>query len=112
MPAIYPSLIATNPSQLNQILDRLIPYCHGFHLDVMDGRFVPNVSMDIHSINAIAAKTPKPVWVHLMVQNPKAMIESLMLQPGSIVSFHVESDAGILNLINFIKEKNICRALQ
>lgn len=105
MPALYPSLMAANPLHLEQELNRLTPYCHGFHIDVMDNHFVPNLTMGPSFINELAHTARKPLWVHLMVQHPKTMIESLNLQPGTIVSFHIESEGEILKTINFIKEK-------
>jgi ribulose-phosphate 3-epimerase len=105
MPALYPSLLAANTSQLNQLLDQLTPYCHGFHLDIIDQSFVPNATIDSESINAIAHKARKPVWVHLMVKDPKSVIQSLSLQHGSIVSFHAGCGDKILDTINFINEK-------
>lgn len=105
MPALYPSLLAANPGDHTHIIEHLGPYCHGFHLDIVDDTFVPHAIIDIESINTLAHKARKPLWVHLMVKNPKSTIERLMLQHGSIVSFHLESVDGILDVINFINEK-------
>lgn len=105
MPAIYPSLIAADLLNLQNEIARLGPYCDGYHIDVMDNHYVPNLTMGPDFVNAIARIAPKPVWVHLMVDKPENLMERLILPPGSILTIHFEKIEEILHIIKHIKEK-------
>lgn len=101
---IYPSLMAADPLNLENEINLLEPYCAGFHLDVMDNHFVPNITWGAHTINAIA-KRGKPVWLHLMVEKPELFYDTLSLPIDSIVSFHIESEVDAFGFIKIIREK-------
>lgn len=103
--AIYPSLISADILNLERVIRDLEPFCAGFHIDIMDGHFVPNLTMGPLFANALAKITKKPLWVHIMAENPESMIETLHLTSGSIISIHIESKKNINNLISQIKEK-------
>ena len=105
MPTIYPSLIGGNQLNLQKEIETLDPHCAGYHLDVMDNHFVPNLTMGPDVVNAIATVTNRQLWVHLMVENPENIIERLVLPPESIVSFHLETTESPTPLIKRIKEK-------
>jgi ribulose-phosphate 3-epimerase len=75
MPRIYPSIIAANPLTLADTIKQLDPYCAGFHCDVMDNHFVPNLTFGAATVNAIDAASTKPVWVHLMVDDASHLKE-------------------------------------
>ncbi len=107
MPNLYPSLISADLLNLEKTIHALESYCAGFHLDVMDNHFVPNLTMGPDFVNAIARACNKPVWVHLMVDTPETLIESLNLKPGSTVSFHIEATDKILDCIKNITEKKL-----
>ena len=104
MVRIYPSLMGADPLNLENEIALLEPYCAGFHLDVMDNHFVPNITWGANTINAIAQRG-KPVWVHLMLEEPDLFYSTLSLPADSIVSFHIESKVDILGLIKIIREK-------
>jgi ribulose-phosphate 3-epimerase len=91
MSAIYPSLISADQQNLAHIIKDLDPYVAGYHLDVMDNHFVPNLTWNAHAVNTIAQLTNHSAWVHLMVINPIDWIDTLTLKPHSIVSFHAEA---------------------
>lgn len=102
---IYPSLMAADQQNLEKTIQLLEPHCQGFHLDVMDNIFVPNVTWTADEVNEIAFKIDKLVWVHLMVDNPVAFYRALLLKKGSLVSFHIESGIDIFGAIKTIREK-------
>ena len=85
---IYPSLMAADPLNIGAIITQLSRWCHGFHLDLMDDHYVPNIALSPATINAIARITDKHLWIHLMVTNPLSWPPRLTLPPGSIISFH------------------------
>ena len=103
---IYPSIISADHLHIKQEIDRLEPYCAGFHVDVMDNHFVPNLTSGIPLIDALCRGVSKQLWIHLMVDDVRPWIEKLFLPAGSIVSFHIESKGGALDPIKMITEKN------
>lgn len=63
-----------------------------FHLDVMDGTFVPNISFGFPVISAIAKKAKKPLDVHLMIVHPEKYVERFARETGAaMISFHYEA---------------------
>lgn len=67
------------------------PHVDGFHIDVMDNHFVPNLTVGLQFIWAITQVITKPLWIHLMVDNPHDWIEKLSIPKNSIISFHYEA---------------------
>jgi len=103
---IYPSLMVVLEANLKKEVDALAPYCAGFHLDIMDGIFVPNTFWyNAQQVNEVV-KCAQRVWIHLMVENPLSFYDQLFLPDGSLVSFHIESCVDIFSFIKIIKEKN------
>ena len=106
MPALYSSLIAANQLSLGPTLDALDAYADGYHLDIMDNHFVPNLTWGHGMINAIATHTKRQLWVHLMVDNPGIWVEQLQLPQESIVTFHIESTTDPLRIIHALQKKD------
>lgn len=88
---IYPSLMSADLLNLEKVIKTLEPHCDGFHIDIMDNHFVPNLTWGPDLTNAIAKATKKPLLVHLMVEKPEDMITKFKLTPQSIISFHLEA---------------------
>ncbi len=105
MAKIFPSLILTDLMNLATEVERLAPYCDGFHVDVMDNHFVPNLTIGPVVVNALGTISPKPLWVHLMVSNPTSIIDALILPAGTMITFHYESNGEKRELIKRIKDK-------
>lgn len=103
---IFPSLINADLLNLQHVLNLLDPYAPGYHLDVMDNHFVPNLTWGHQFINRIAHATPRPVDVHLMIDNPASFLTRLQLPPHSTVIFHIESTSEPRLAINHIIENN------
>ncbi|MBA3751479.1 ribulose-phosphate 3-epimerase [Candidatus Dependentiae bacterium] len=91
---IFPSLISSDLLQIKQTLELLDPLVEGYHLDIMDFHFVPNLTWGPAFVNAIRAATKKQLFVHLMVDNPEQYFDLFSLQEDDIVSFHYESPSG------------------
>jgi len=62
-----------------------------FHLDIMDGTFVPNISFGFPVVKAIASKAKKPMDVHLMIVHPEKYIPRFAETGASMISFHLEA---------------------
>lgn len=72
----------------------------------MDNHFVPNLTWGHQFTNAIASKSKHPImWVHLMVTDPGSFLGRFNIRPDSIVSFHLEVNIDVLQMINEIKLK-------
>ena len=65
-----------------------------FHIDIMDGRYVPNFAMSLNDMKYIASATKKPLDVHLMIEHPNNMIEMFLthLRKGDTVYIHPEAE--------------------
>ena len=79
------------------------------HIDIMDGSFVPNITLGFDLINSIKKVTDIPLDIHMMVYDPAKFIERMNLTENDIVSVHYESDIHIHRTLEFIKNKG-CKA--
>ena len=75
------------------------------HIDVMDGHFVPNITIGPLFVEFIRKITRKPLDVHLMIENPSSYVETFIDAGADIVTVHVETDPHLLRTIDFIKSK-------
>ncbi len=105
MTRIFPSLISADLLNLQQEIEQMNQYCVGYHLDIMDNHFAPNLIFGPDIVNSICRVTRRQLWAHLMVEKPDELIEKLLLPPGSILSFHFEATSRDEILINRLKEK-------
>lgn len=63
------------------------------HIDVMDGRFVPNITLGAPVVKRLRPHTDKPFDVHLMVEHPEAQIDAFAAAGADMITFHVETAA-------------------
>lgn len=110
---IFPSLISANLLQLDQVITELDPFCAGYHLDVMDFHFVPNLTFGPDFINAIRQKTTKQLQVHLMVDYPEIYLDRLHLKENDSICVHIESrtNIGITQICKRIREKGLIASI-
>jgi len=94
--AIFPSLISADLLNLHQEIKTLEPYCQGFHIDVMDFHFVPNLTWGFAFIESIASATNLPLSIHLMVDEPEAFARRLKPRQGDTITFHIEAVTKII----------------
>ena len=80
-----------------------------FHIDVMDGHFVPNISYGMPVIKAIKKYATKPLDVHLMIEKPERYIEEFANIGADIITVHYESTVHLHRTITQIKDTG-CKA--
>jgi len=73
------------------------------HVDIMDGHFVPNISIGPAVVAAINRSTDLPLHVHLMIYNPFGFVEQFVRAGADLVSFHFEATEDVEETLNFIK---------
>ncbi len=107
MSPLYPSLIAANLLNLKKEITLLDPHVPGYHIDIMDFHFVPNLAMSPDLVNAIRKTTNKPFLVHLMVEYPERYFDKINLRKGDTVSVHPEapSELSIRDLLEAIRQR-------
>ncbi|OGO16067.1 MAG: ribulose-phosphate 3-epimerase [Chloroflexi bacterium RBG_16_48_7] len=77
------------------------------HVDVMDGHFVPNISVGIPIVEALKKLTSVPLDVHLMIQNPSQYVREFAKAGADIITVHVETDPHLYRLIENIKAMDV-----
>lgn len=77
------------------------------HLDIMDGSFVPNITLGFDIVNAVKSITDIPLDVHMMVNQPSRFIDMLKLDKNDYLCVHYESDIHIHRTLEQIRNKGI-----
>ena len=105
---IAPSILSADFSNLGEDVKKLHNSGADFiHIDVMDGRFVPNISFGMPIIKAIRNKTDKVFDVHLMIEEPSKYIDDFIAAGADLITIHYESEKHIDRAIQYIKSKGI-----
>lgn len=91
MVQIAPSMLAADFLNLEKDVELVNRHADLFHLDVMDGIFVPNISYGFPVVDAIARKASKPLDAHLMIVNPENYVERFAKSGAAMLSFHLNA---------------------
>lgn len=78
-----------------------------FHLDVMDGSFVPNFGMGLQDIEYICKTATKPCDVHLMIENPSKYIDKFAKLGANIIYIHPETDSHACRTLQMIRDAGV-----
>jgi ribulose-phosphate 3-epimerase len=105
MSILYPALSADDITTAQKIIQQIDPYISGYQIDIMDGQLVPTITKGFDFVNEFAGLTYKQLWIHLMVEKPDDWLDQFFMQPGSIVSLHIESQFNMIRVVNRIHEK-------
>lgn len=77
------------------------------HVDVMDGRFVPNLTIGPPVVKALRKETSLPLDVHLMIEHPDQLIESFVAAGADYLTVHVEADVHVNRTVARIRELGV-----
>lgn len=105
---IAPSILAADFSKLaEEVREVEAAGAELIHIDVMDGHFVPNITMGAIVVEALRPVTKLPLDVHLMIQNPDAYIEQFADAGADYITVHVEACTHLHRTLQFIKSKGV-----
>ncbi|MFM8485352.1 MAG: ribulose-phosphate 3-epimerase, partial [Bacteroidota bacterium] len=102
---IAPSLLAADFTRLSeemQMVNR--SEADWFHVDVMDGRFVPNITFGMFIVEAMKKMAEKPLDVHLMIVEPEKYIESFRKAGADVITVHYEVCPHLHRTVHQIRE--------
>lgn len=102
---ISASILSSNFSQLGEEVKRVEKAgADLIHIDVMDGHFVPNITIGPLVVNSLRVKTELPLDVHLMVENPEWFIEAFRKAGSDILTVHQEACLHLHRVLTKIRE--------
>lgn len=81
--------------------------CDLVHVDVMDGHFVPNLTIGPVVVNAVAKAATKPLDIHLMVENNSFFADLFLPLKPKFLTFHIEEDKHPMRLIDHIRKNGV-----
>jgi ribulose-phosphate 3-epimerase len=105
---IAPSILSADFSQLAREIEKVEKAgANLIHLDVMDGHFVPNITIGPPAIASIRKITNLPLDVHLMIEEPERYLDDFIRAGANWISVHVEADTHLDRTLHYLQEKGI-----
>lgn len=106
---IAPSILSANFAKLGEEIKAVENSgADWIHIDIMDGHFVPNLTIGPVVVKSIRPVTKLPLDVHLMIENPEKYVESFVKAGADIITFHIEARGDpreVIKLIRYFKKK-------
>lgn len=105
MALVSPSLLSADFGNLQRDIEMLNSgACDWFHLDVMDGVFVPNISFGFPVMEAVARAARKPLDVHLMIVEPQKFLPQVKALGAKVMNVHYEACTHLHRVVQQIKD--------
>lgn len=102
--AIWPSILAADLAELAAAARSVETVAAGLHVDMMDGRFVPNLTMGPPVLRALRRHTSLPLEAHLMVERPETLLDDLQKAGATRVLVHAEATVHLQRVLARIRE--------
>ena len=101
---ISPSILSADFANLERDIKRVeAAGADWLHIDVMDGHFIPNITIGVPVVQSIKKVASIPLDVHLMIENPDKFVEAFAKAGADIITFHYEAVDDVMYVINLIK---------
>ena len=108
MTMVSPSLLSVDFGNMQRDIEMLnASECDWYHLDVMDGVFVPNISFGFPVMQAMAKHATKPLDVHLMIVQPEKFIKEVKALGARVMNVHYEAFIHLHRVIQAIKAEGM-----
>ncbi len=101
---ISPSILSADFARLADELRLIEDFADYVHVDVMDGHFVPNITIGPLVVEAVKRSTRLPLDVHLMIDRPERHVESFARAGSDIITVHAEATKHLHRVVESIKE--------
>jgi ribulose-phosphate 3-epimerase len=101
---IAPSLLGADKADIGGVVAQLDDHIDVFHIDVMDGHFVPNISFGPSLVESVRPRTSRPLDVHLMVERPERWVSVYRDAGADWISVHTEATAHLERTVSVIRE--------
>ncbi len=102
---LAPSILSADFARLGeQIAEAEAAGADLVHVDVMDGHFVPNITIGPMVVSAVRRSTSLPVHVHLMIEEPQAFVEDFAQAGADLITVHVEATPHLHRLVEMVRE--------
>ncbi|MBW3595628.1 MAG: ribulose-phosphate 3-epimerase [Actinobacteria bacterium] len=100
---LSPSILTADFARIGAEVRSVAPYVDWFHLDVMDGHYVDNITFGTSTVEAVNESVDQPLHVHLMIEDPGKYAEGFVKAGADRVSFHPETTADPAEVIERIR---------